>query len=77
MIAAILEECSFDFGYCGWTTVGENKWKLSPNNAFFKYPGMNESIYLIFHLCLCEMFILAVVAITFKLKKPVRKAELL
>jgi len=38
--AAILDECSFDLGYCGWTSVGEkDKWKLPPNNAFIKYPG--------------------------------------
>ena len=77
MIAAILEECSFDFGYCGWTNVGENKWKLSLNNAFIKYPGINESIDLILRLCLCEMFLLAVVALTFKFKNSGRRAELL
>ena len=49
LIAAILEDCSFDLGYCGWTTVGENdKWKLSLNKAFVKYPGINESIDLIY-----------------------------
>jgi hypothetical protein len=38
--AAILEECSFDLGYCGWTNVGEkDKWKLSSNKAFIEYPG--------------------------------------
>ena len=53
LIAAILEECSFDFGYCGWISFGENdKWKLSLNNTFIKYPGINESIYL-YSACVC------------------------
>ena len=79
MIAAILEECSFDLGYCVWTgSDGDNdKWKLSLNNAFIKYPGINESIDLILRLCLCEMFLLAVVALTFKFKNSGRRAELL
>ena len=70
LTAAILEECSFGFGYCDWTSVGENdKWMLSLNTTFIKYPGISESIDLILRLCLCEMFILAAVALTFTLKK--------
>ena len=35
-----LNECDFKSGFCGWTNVGENdKWKLSSNTTFFKYPG--------------------------------------
>ena len=35
-----LNECDFKSGFCGWTSVGENdKWKLSSNTTFFKYPG--------------------------------------
>ena len=38
--AAVLEECSFDFGYCGWNSVDEkDNWKLSSKKAFIKYPG--------------------------------------
>jgi len=47
--AVILNECNFESGFCGWTSIGENdKWKLSSNKMFTKYPGrfvMNVSIY--------------------------------
>lgn len=40
MLAEELSECDFKSGFCGWTSVGENdKWKLSSNTTFAKYPG--------------------------------------
>ena len=35
-----LNECDFNSGFCGWTSVGENdKWKLSSNKTFTKNHG--------------------------------------
>lgn len=40
LLAEELSECDFKSGFCGWTSVGENdKWKLSSNTTFAKYPG--------------------------------------
>ena len=39
-LAAILEECSFELGFCGWTSIGDkHQWKSSSNEPFVKYPG--------------------------------------
>jgi len=38
--AVILTECDFNSWFCGWTSIGKNdKWKLSSDNTFIKYPG--------------------------------------
>ena len=39
--AAVIEECHFKSGYCGWNSLGDNEenWKLSNTKTFVKFPG--------------------------------------
>jgi len=38
--AAIVEECSFEIGFCAWTSIGDkDQWKLSSYETFMKYPS--------------------------------------
>jgi len=43
-LAVVVEECTFEGGYCGWTSIADkDQWKLTSNGSFLKYPGKVEN----------------------------------